>query len=56
MLYKLSFSAVSLEAAALLLLLRQSQSASVLLAFLAMHAAASVLIALAIRLLLPFRQ
>jgi len=54
-LYKLSFSAVSLEAAALLLLLRQSQSASVLLAFLAMHAAASVLIALAIRLLLPRR-
>ena len=55
MLYKLSFSAISLEAAALLLLLQQSQSASVLLAFLAMHGAASVLIALAIRLLLPRR-
>jgi hypothetical protein len=54
-LYKLSFSALSLEAAALLLLLRQSQSVSVLLAFLAMHGAASVLIALAIRLLLPRR-
>ena len=55
MLYKLSFSAFSLEAAALLLLLRQSQSASVLLAFLALHGAASVLAALAIRLLLPHR-
>lgn len=55
MLYKLSFSAFSLEAAALLLLLRQSQSASVLLAFLALHGAASVLTALAIRLLLPRR-
>ena len=55
MLYKLSFSAFSLEAAALLLLFRQSQSASVLLAFLAMHGAASVLIALAIWLLLPRR-
>jgi hypothetical protein len=54
-LYKLSFSALGLEAAALLLLLRESQSASVLLAFLAMHGAASVLIALAIRLLLPRR-
>jgi hypothetical protein len=54
-LYKLSFSAFSLEAAALLLLLRQSQSASLLLAFLAMHGAASLLIALAIRLLLPRR-
>lgn len=55
MLYKLSFSAFSLEAAALLLLLGQSQSASVLLAFLALHGAASVLVALAIRLLLPRR-
>lgn len=55
MLYKLSFSAFSLEAAALLLLLRQSQSASVLLGFLALHGAASVLVALAIWLLLPRR-
>lgn len=55
MLYKLSFSALSLEAAALLLLLRQSQSLSVLFAFLAMHCAASVLMALAIRLMLPRR-
>ncbi len=55
MLYKLSFSAFGLEAAALALLLRQSQSMSVLLGFLAMHGAASVLIALAIRLLLPRR-
>jgi len=54
-LYKLSFSAFSLEAAALLLLLGQSRSASVLLGFLVLHGAASVLIALAIRLLLPRR-
>jgi hypothetical protein len=54
-LYKLSFSALSLEAAALLLLLRQSESLSVLFAFLALHCAASLLMALAIRLLLPRR-
>src|SRR5438067_2143157 len=54
-LYKLSFSAFSLEVAALLLLLRQSQSATVLLAFLLLHGGASVLIALATRLLLPRR-
>lgn len=44
-----------MEAAALLMLLTQSRSASVLFAFLAMHGAASVLIALATRLLLPRR-
>ncbi|MET0962077.1 MAG: hypothetical protein ABWY05_04560 [Noviherbaspirillum sp.] len=55
MLYKLSLSALGLEAAALLLVLRQSHSLSVLLAFLALHGAASLLIALAIRLLLPRR-
>lgn len=55
MLYKLSFSALSVEAAALLLLLQQSQGLPVLLAFLALHSAASLLMALAIRLLLPRR-
>ncbi|MET0963890.1 MAG: hypothetical protein ABWY05_13905 [Noviherbaspirillum sp.] len=55
MLYKFSLSALGLEAAALLLLLRQSPSLSVLLGFLALHGAASVLIALATRLMLPRR-
>ncbi len=55
MLYKFSLTALGLEAAALLLVLRQSQSLSVLLGFLALHGAASLLIALAIRLLLPRR-
>ena len=55
MLYKFSLSAFGLESAALLLLLRQSHGLDVLLGFLALHAAASVLVALAVRLLLPRR-
>ena len=54
MLYKFSLSAFGLEAAALMLLL-QSPNLSALLSFLALHGAASLLIALATRLLLPRR-